>query len=69
MVITDFLERNAKFYPDDTALVEVNPENQPEHGVTWREYNLIEQTIKEPYRRKRIGRSSTRKQIDLLIFF
>ena len=52
MVITDFLERNAKFYPDDTALVEVNPENQPEHGVTWREYNLIEQTIKEPYRRE-----------------
>lgn len=52
MVITDFLERNAKLYPDDVALVEVNPESQPEHGVTWREYNLIEQTIKEPYRRE-----------------
>lgn len=52
MIITDFLEKNAKFYPNDTALVEVNPESQPDHGVTWREYNLIEQTIKGPYRRE-----------------
>lgn len=52
MVITEFLEKNAKFCPDDIALVEVNPENQPEHGVTWREYNLIEQTSSDPYRRE-----------------
>lgn len=42
MPITDFLERNAKIYPTDVALVEVNPENQPEKHITWREYNLID---------------------------
>ena len=30
MPITDFLERNAKIYPNDSAIVEVNPEKQPE---------------------------------------
>ena len=30
MIITDLLERNAKLYPDDVALVEINPANQPD---------------------------------------
>ena len=51
MVITDFLERNAKLYPNDTALVEINPACQPEKNVTWREYNLIEAKPGERYRR------------------
>ena len=42
MPITDFLERNAKIYPNDVALVEINPEKQPEKNITWREYNLID---------------------------
>ena len=42
MPITDFLERNAKIYPSDVALVEINPENHPEGNMTWREYSLIE---------------------------
>ena len=42
MPITDFLERNAKIYPNDVALVEINPERQPDKNLTWREYNLIE---------------------------
>lgn len=42
MPITDFLERNAKIYPNDTALVEINPEKQPEKNITWREFNLID---------------------------
>ena len=42
MPITDFLERNAKIYPNDVALVEVNPEKQPAKNLTWREYSLIE---------------------------
>ena len=42
MPITDFLERNAKIYPNDVALVEVNPEKQPSKSLTWREYSLIE---------------------------
>ena len=42
MPITDFLERNAKIYPNDVAIVEVNPEKQPANNITWREFNLID---------------------------
>ena len=52
MAIVDFLERNAKLYPNMTSLVEINPANQPEHFVTWREYNLIEVSSAERYRRE-----------------
>ncbi len=52
MPITDFLERNAKIYPSDTALVEVNPEKQPESHITWREYNLIDSAEGDKYRRE-----------------
>lgn len=52
MAITDFLEKNAKLYPNETALVEINPANQPDHAVTWREYNLIETSSTEKYRRE-----------------
>ena len=52
MAITDFLERNAKLYPSEVSLVEINPANQPHHGVTWREYNLIETASTERYRRE-----------------
>ena len=53
MPITDFLERNAKIYPNDVALVEINPEKQPEKNITWREYNLIETASEsDKYRRE-----------------
>ena len=51
MIITDFLEKNAKLYPNDAAIVEINPAGQPERHVTWREYNLIEAKPGEKYRR------------------
>ena len=37
MVITDFLERNARLYGSDTALVEVNPSEERDSAVTRRE--------------------------------
>ncbi len=52
MAITDFLEKNAKLYPSDISLVEINPANQPGHAVTWREYSLIEATAAAKYRRE-----------------
>ena len=53
MPITDFLERNAKIYPNDVALVEINPERQPDKNLTWHEYNLIETAGEsEKYRRE-----------------
>ncbi len=52
MVITDLLEKNAKLYPDEVALVELNPANQPNPNMTWREFSLIEATPGEKYRRE-----------------
>ena len=52
MPITDFLEKNARIHPNEVSLVEVNPENQPSTSVSWREYNLIESTAGEKYRRE-----------------
>jgi long-chain acyl-CoA synthetase len=60
MAITDFLEKNAKLYPGEVSLVEINPANQPDHAVTWREYNLIESSSTEKYRRE-----MTWKEFDL----
>lgn len=52
MVITDFLEKNAKLYPDEVALVEINPAVQPNPNTTWREFSLIESTPGGNYRRE-----------------
>ncbi len=52
MAITDLLERNARIYPNDTALVEINPELQPDRPITWREYSLIESAPGGKYRRE-----------------
>lgn len=52
MIITDLLERNAKLHPDDVALVEINPANQPDVNLPWREYSLIETAPGGKYRRE-----------------
>jgi len=52
MPITDLLERNAKAYPHDIALVEINPEIEEDRRITWKEYDLIEAVNKEYYRRE-----------------
>ncbi|MBO7364990.1 MAG: acyl--CoA ligase, partial [Lachnospiraceae bacterium] len=61
MPITDYLERNAKIYPDDIALTEINPANQPDSNMTWKEFNLIEPAhSSEQYKR-----SMTWKEFDV----
>ena len=53
MVITEFLEKNARLNGTDTALVEINPSEERDNAVTWREFNLIESTSADaPYRRE-----------------
>ncbi|MBR0163846.1 MAG: acyl--CoA ligase [Lachnospiraceae bacterium] len=52
MPITDLLERNAKLYENEVALVEINPEVREEQRVTWREYELIQPTSDSYYRRE-----------------
>ena len=51
MPVTDFLERNVKLY-GETALVELNPEMKETRRITWKEYDLIQPTTDEPYRRE-----------------
>lgn len=52
MPITDLLERNAKLYGTETALVEINPELQEKRRITWKEYDLIMPAPTTPYRRE-----------------
>ena len=52
MPITDLLERNAKLYGDEVALVEINPEQSEPVRITWKEYALIQPTSSKPYRRE-----------------
>ena len=40
--ITEILERNAREWPNDVALVEINPQELEKRNTTWREYSLIE---------------------------
>lgn len=52
MPITELLERNAKAYPNDVALIEINPEIEEDRRYTWKEYELIESGSKQSYRRE-----------------
>ena len=53
MVITDLLERNARLYGSDIALVEINPSEERDKAVTWRDFSLIQSTNPNaPYRRE-----------------
>ena len=53
MLLTDYLERNARLWGMDTALVEINPSEERDKAVTWREFNLIESANPNaPYRRE-----------------
>ena len=52
MIITDFLERNARLYGSECALVEINPSEERDKAVTWWDFNLIESASDAPYRRE-----------------
>ena len=53
MIITDFLEKNARLYGQDVALVEINPSEERDKAVTWWDFNLIESAGQDaPYRRE-----------------
>ena len=53
MVITDFLEKNARLHGAETALVEINPSEERDQAVTWWDFNLIESASQDaPYRRE-----------------
>ncbi|HBS60529.1 MAG TPA: AMP-dependent synthetase, partial [Firmicutes bacterium] len=46
------LSRNALLYGAEVSLVEINPELQEKHEVSWREYELIETNPAASFRRE-----------------
>ena len=52
MPLFNYLERNAKQWPDDIALVELNPEERDTRRVTWKDYDLMHSEPFMPYRRE-----------------
>ncbi len=54
MTIVHLLERNAKEFGADVALVEINPEQPETRRLTWNEYELVEPTHKVPHYRREI---------------
>ncbi len=62
MVITEYLERNARLYGAETALVEINPSDERDQAGTWRELNLIASAHPDaPYRREMSWRDFDRR--------
>ncbi|MDR0857500.1 MAG: AMP-binding protein [Oscillospiraceae bacterium] len=55
MLITDILIRNAALFPDDTALVELNPELREKEAPNWREFELVEPDSFHPAYRKELN--------------
>ena len=52
MPITEFLERNAREFGSETALVEINPSVRATGLTTWKEYELMQSTGEGPYRQE-----------------
>lgn len=51
MIITEILSKNAEIYGQEKCLTEINMDLQEKHNVTWREYELIENSPAGEYRR------------------
>ncbi len=52
MTIVHLLERNAREFGADTALIEINPDQEETRRLTWHEYELVETTQRRHYRRE-----------------
>lgn len=52
MPITEILSRNATYFKNDVALVEINPEVKANARKTWREYSLIESSRSGAFRKE-----------------
>ncbi len=54
MTIVELLERNAREFGEDTALVEINPDQPETRRLTWHEYELVEPTHRVRHYRREI---------------
>lgn len=55
MTIIHLLEENARKYANDTALVEINPDQPETRHRTWHEFDLVEPTPRVDYYRREIS--------------
>lgn len=51
MPVTDFLERNARLFGNDTALVELNPYIHNNRRLSWKDFSLMEPNRFQQFRR------------------
>ncbi|GHU62206.1 acid--CoA ligase [Clostridia bacterium] len=49
-LLADLLERNAQLYPNETALIELNPIHDDAKNLAWKEYELVESGHSAHYR-------------------
>ncbi|MBQ6852026.1 MAG: AMP-binding protein [Oscillospiraceae bacterium] len=62
MIITEYLERNARLYGNEVSLVELNPSEERDQAATWWDFNLIESASQDaPYRRELSWRDFDRR--------
>ena len=54
MTIVHLLERNAREFPDDSALIEINPEQPETRKLTWSEFELVEPNRTQRHYRREI---------------
>ena len=52
MPITELLERNAREFGNEIALVEINPHFEPESRLSWRDYSLMQPQPGDYFRRE-----------------
>lgn len=52
MTIIDLLEKNSRELGNETALVEINPAFDGKRRLTWRDYELVQSTVRTGYRRE-----------------
>ena len=52
MPVTELLERNAREHGDEIALIELNPSMEDPRKLSFKEFDLVQQTVSHPYRRQ-----------------
>ena len=52
MLIFEYLEKNAREFPDEVALVEINPRYEEKSRITWKDYALMQPEPGKEFRRE-----------------
>ena len=52
MPVTELLERNAREHGDEIALIELNPTMEDSRKLSFKKFDLVQQTVAHPFRRQ-----------------